>query len=70
MQQASKDVAKEREAAEKAQRLKDAQEKRDRERREKIARTNALVDINGGTSDLVISSPGFLKERRRSVLKG
>jgi len=58
-QQASKDVAKEREAAEKARRLKEAQEKRERERHEKIARTNALVDINGGMSDFVILSPNM-----------
>jgi len=48
VQQASKDIAKEREAFEKAKRAKEAQEKRDRERQDKIARTNALVDINGG----------------------
>jgi len=47
-QQAMKDIAKDREALEKAKRAKEAQEKRERERQEKIARTNALVDINGG----------------------
>jgi len=50
VQQASKDNAKEKEAVEKAKRAKEAQEKRERERQEKIARTNALVDINGGKS--------------------
>ena len=54
VQQASKDIAKEREAVEKAKRAKEAQEKRERERQEKIARTNALVDINGGMSIIVI----------------
>jgi len=48
VQQASKDIAKEKESLEKAKRAKEAQEKRERERQEKIARTNALVDINGG----------------------
>jgi len=48
VQQASKDIVKEREALEKAKRAKEAQEQRERERQEKIARTNALVDINGG----------------------
>jgi len=54
VQQASKDIAKEREAAEKAKRAKEAQEKRERERQEKKARTNALVDINGGMLVMVI----------------
>lgn len=54
VQQASKDIAKDREALEKAKRAKEAQEKRERERQEKIARTNALVDINGGTSVIII----------------
>jgi len=52
VQQASKAIAKEREALEKAKRAKEAQEKRERERQEKIARTNALVDINGGMSEM------------------
>ena len=54
VQQASKDIAKDREALEKAKRAKEAQEKRERERQEKIARTNALVDINGGMSVMII----------------
>ena len=43
-----------RETIEKAKRAKEAQEKRERERQEKIARTNALVDINGGMSVTVV----------------
>jgi len=49
--QAAKDIAKERESGEKAKRMKEAQEKRDRERQEKIARTHALVDINNADDD-------------------
>jgi len=48
MQQSQKDLALERESVEKAKRIKEAQERRDRERREKFARTNALVDMNNG----------------------
>ena len=58
VQQASKDIAKEREAHEKAKRAKEAQEKRERERQEKIARTNALVDINGGMLAIFIFCGG------------
>jgi hypothetical protein len=48
LQQTRKDIANEKEANEKAKRVKEAQERRDRERLEKIARTNALVDMNNG----------------------
>jgi len=60
VQQASKDIAKEREALEKAKRAKEVQEKRERERQEKIARTNALVDINGGMLFMIFFCRGCL----------
>ena len=49
LQQAAKENAKMRETQEKIRRAKEIKEKTERERKEKMARKKALVDITAGT---------------------
>lgn len=52
-----KDNAKLRETEEKIRRAKEAQEKRDREKVERTAAKNAIVDVSGGMNDSVFYTP-------------
>lgn len=52
-----KDNAKLRETEEKIRRAKEAQEKRDREKVERTAAKNAIVDVSGGMNDSQFSIP-------------